>query len=164
MGIAKGYFKSEFEKYNIDYETGEIKLHISLDRIGNNIDKAQDALDAQVWADVKQYMPFATGNLVQRTGDINAGTRGEVYLYDPDLPYGHYMYNGIVYVEPDPYPNVGGFYSPNYGWWSIPGVQKIPSDRPLHYTAPNAVSQWGRVAYENHHEQWVAVAKAAARG
>ena len=163
MGIVKGYFQTVFSKLNMKYTHGEVAMEISLDRFGKKIDKAQDALDAQVWADMKQYMPIATGNLIQRTGDLNANTRGEVYLYDPSVPYAHYMYEGTVYVEPDPYPNVGGFYSPSYGWWSIPGVQKVPSDRRLMYTSPTAVSYWGAVAYENHHEQWVAVAKAAVR-
>ena len=106
MGIAKGYFQTVFSKLNMKYTRGEVAMEVSLDRFGKKIDKAQDALDAQVWADMKQYMPIATGNLIQRTGDLNANTRGEVYLYDPSVPYAHYMYEGTVYVEPDPYPNV----------------------------------------------------------
>lgn len=58
-------------------------------------------------------------------------------------PYAHYQYEGIVYV--DPKYNVGGFYDPMYGWWSRPGVTKIPTSRPLQYSTaknPFATDHW----------------------
>lgn len=62
-------------------------------------------------------------------------------------PYAHYQYTGIVYV--DPKYGVGGFYDPMYGWWSRPGVRKISSDRPLHYSHdknPYATDHWDHKA------------------
>ena len=81
MGIVKGYFQTVFSKLNMKYTHGEVAMGISLDRFGKKIDKAQDTLDAQVWGDMKLYMPIVTGNLIQCTGDLKANTRGEVYLY-----------------------------------------------------------------------------------
>lgn len=57
--------------------------------------------------------------------------------------YSHYMYTGIVYV--DPIYKVGGFYNDDYGWWSRPGVEKIPSGKKLKYIKnknPRATDHW----------------------
>lgn len=62
--------------------------------------------------------------------------------------YAHYIYTGEVYV--DPLYNVGGFYSEGFGWWSRPGVAKIPSGRSFRRfntnTNPNATDHWDVVA------------------
>lgn len=65
-------------------------------------------------------------------------------------PYAHYIYTGEVYV--DPLYGVGGFYDPTYGWWSRPGITKIPSGRGFkhfnHNTNPKAIDHWD-IAAEN---------------
>ncbi len=48
-----------------------------------------------------------------------------------NVPQAHYLYEGILYV--DPKTGKGAFFSPDYGFWSRPGVQKVPSDRELEY-------------------------------
>lgn len=48
-----------------------------------------------------------------------------------NTPYAHYMYEGILFVDPET--GKGAFYSPDYGFWSRLGVQKIPSNRELEY-------------------------------
>lgn len=45
--------------------------------------------------------------------------------------YAHYVYIGEKYV--DPIYGVGAFYSPDYGFWSRPGVQKKPSGEKLKF-------------------------------
>lgn len=61
-------------------------------------------------------------------------------------PYSHYVYTGVKYV--DPVYKVGGFYSPDYGWFSRPGIKKIPSDEPLKYQkkSPFATDHWDKKA------------------
>ena len=61
-------------------------------------------------------------------------------------PYSAYMYFGEVYV--DPVYNVGGFYSSGYGYWSRPGVKKVPSGRKLEYQKnnPYATDHWDEKA------------------
>ncbi len=56
--------------------------------------------------------------------------------------YAHYQYEGIVYVDHEY--QVGAFYNPQYGFWSRPGVTKIPSDIPLQYQKnnPYATDHW----------------------
>ena len=162
MNVVADFFKRLFGK-KINIKQGNVSFTLDLSYTGAKLDKAQAALDAQVWSDMKQYMPYDSGTLIEQTERLNNSLHGEVYYYDPSLPYAHYQYEGLLYVEPEPYPQVGGFYNPSYGWWSIPGVTKVPTDIPLKYTSPTAVAHWGEVAYNNHHKQWVAVAKAACK-
>lgn len=161
MGIAKGYFKTVFSKLNIQQTKGGVAVSLNLERLGKKIDIAQDALDAQVWSDMKQYMPHDTGNLIADTERLNQSTRGEVYKFDPASDYGHYQYEGILYV--DPVYNVGAFYDPAYGYWSRPGIEKIPSERKLEYTQPQAVSHWDEEAARKHKKEWINVAKRSVR-
>lgn len=63
-------------------------------------------------------------------------------------PYSHYMYNGIVYI--DPVYKVGGFTN-NGGetWFSRPGIAKIPSGRRFNYLRdmnPYAADHWDKAA------------------
>lgn len=82
------------------------------------------------------------------TGTLQGTVTYEPFAINYNAPYAHYIYTGEVYV--DPLYNVGGFYSPEYGWWSRPGVQKIPSGRSFaHFntnTNPNATDHWDTVA------------------
>ena len=103
-----------------------------------------------------------TGTLIRETDILNQSTRGEVYLYPPDSDYGHYQYEGIKYVDPDY--GVGAFYSPDYGYWSRPGIEKVPSNEPLFYGRESAEAHWDEVAYRDCSKKWVKVAKQAVKG
>ena len=105
------------------------------------------------------YMPLRKGTLIQQTDMLNASTRGEVYLYPPASDYGHYMYEGEIYE--DPVYHKGGFFTPAYGWWSRPGVQKVPSGRWIFYGRDTAEAHWDEKARQMHERQWLAVAKRA---
>lgn len=159
MGVSKNHFEKMFAKLRMKYNKGGVSVSLNLESFGKKLDIAQDALDAQVWNDIQKYMPMETGTLISETGALNATTRGEVFLYPPNSDYGHYQYEGIKYV--DPLYEVGAFYNPNYGFWSREGVTKTPSDEPLFYGRDSAEAHWDEVAYQNHHKQWVQVAKNA---
>ena len=151
------YFRKLFTKYNFKRTADGFNVQINFQPVGLALDRAQLALDTQVWNDVRIYMPFATGHLIRQTAKMNAevlGT-GKVYIYDPNVDYAHYMYEGIVYV--DPVYHVGGFYAPDYGFWSRPGVRKIPSERPLKYKKAKAVAHWDEEAIKNHSADWVKI-------
>lgn len=60
-------------------------------------------------------------------------------------PYAHYVYIGEKYV--DPKYGVSGFFSPDYGFWSRPGVDKIPSGEPLTYKG-NGTDHWDKKSAE----------------
>jgi len=84
---------------------------------------------------------------------------GEVYFLPPNSDYGHYQWEGIKYVDPDY--GIGAFYSEDYGFWSRPGVEKIPSSDPLHYSDPNAHAHWDEYAFNMHADSWVEVVRRA---
>lgn len=161
MGIPKDYYKNLFSKKQIKINKNNhgcgISINVNYEKLGKKLDYAQDELDAVVWRDMKQYMPMDTGNLISETDMINKSVRGEVYLYPPESDYGHYMYEGWKYE--DPLYKIGAFYKDGYGYWSRPGVEKVKSETPLFYSRESAEAHWDEVAYQNHHKEWVNVAK-----
>lgn len=161
MGISATHHKDNFSQVNMDRVGQNYELHIHLDGLGERLDLAQAALDAQVWADAQNYMPIDTGNLRMQTNMINVNLRGEVYMYPPELSYGHYQYEGEKYV--DPVYGVGAFYSPTYGFWSRPNVTKIPSGMPLIYKNPMAEMHWAEAAYRDHIGEWIDIVKSFVR-
>lgn len=158
-GLPDGYYTNKIKKFNLDRVEGGLKITLNFTPLGIKLDRAQDILDAQVWNDVQKYMPLDTGTLKSQTNALNQTVRGRVYLYPPESDYGHYQYEGVVYV--DPVYNKAAFYTPEYGFWSRPGVEKIPSDRKLTYSQPNATAHWGETAYQNHNQEWVEIVKRA---
>lgn len=156
-GNPQKLFFRLFSRQKIEVKTNGCRINVSLARHGKKLDAAQDALDAQVWNDMQKYMPKRSGQLIEETGMLNGSTRGEVYLYPPESDYGHYQYEGILYV--DPVYKKGAFYSKDYGFWSRPGIAKEKSDRPLFYTRDTAEAHWDEVAYANHKKDWVRAAK-----
>lgn len=89
-----------------------------------------------------KYVPMREGILAT---DITI----EPYKVTYNSPYAHYQWEGKLYV--DPITHKGAFYSTDYGFWSRPGVTKIPTDIPLNYSKeqnPLATSHWEVPAYE----------------
>lgn len=155
MAIASDEFRKRMKHISIDTSNNAVSIHLHFDVLGEKLDRAQAELDAQVWSDMKQYMPFGQGALIQQTDLINKGVRGEVYKYPPGHDYGHYLYVGEKYV--DPKYGKGGFTDGDQ-WWSRPGVTKIPSGEPLQYDPthnPLAQSNWDEAAIQNHKQEWM---------
>lgn len=162
MAIPNGYFTKQFQNasYRKSINGNTVTINIDVSDLGKALDRAQDALDSQVWEDIQKYMAFDTGALIQQTDIVNKSVRGEVYFLPPNSDYGHYIWQGEKYV--DPQYKVGAFYSEEYGFWSRPGVEKIPSGIPLNYSKennPDAQAHWDEVAFTNHYDDWVNVVK-----
>ena len=88
-----------------------------------------------------KYVPMREGTLAQNISI-------EPYQVTYNSPYAHYQWEGRLYV--DPITGKGAFYDPDYGFWSRPGVIKIPTDTPLNYSKeqnPLATSHWEVPAY-----------------
>lgn len=160
-GLPKGYYTNKMSKLNMSKTGKGYKLTLYFTPQGKALDRAQDALDAQVWNDVQKYMPMDTGILKTQTNSINAYTRGRVYMYPPNSDYGHYLYEGRTMVDP----NTGSTYAGK-------GVQKVyvadyvgekatNASEYLTYSQQDAQAHWGEVAYRNHHDEWVKVVQRA---
>lgn len=83
-----------------------------------------------------KYIPMQEGILAS---DITIDPFKVTY----NLPYAHYQWEGKLYV--DPITGKGAFYDKDYGFWSRPGVSKVPTNTPLNYSKeqnPLATSHW----------------------
>lgn len=84
------------------------------------------------------YIPFDEGSL-KDSGHIENDT--DVVWGGAVAPYAHYMWEGIVYEDPELH--CAGFQVKDGGWRSRKGVQKVPTDRPLEYQgAPMRGDHW----------------------
>lgn len=79
------------------------------------------------------------------TGILEMSAWVEPWQIEYPQPYAAYVYFGELYVDPDYY--VGGFLG-SQGWFSRPGVDKIPSGEPLQYQKNNryATDHWDEKA------------------
>ena len=77
------------------------------------------------------YMPALTGNFIHRSMAVSEPLFAHGELVYPG-PFAHYLWEGILYVDPET--GKAAYFSENYGFWSRPGVAKVPTDMPLEYT------------------------------
>ncbi len=105
-------------------ELSKMLQQVGLDEGGT----AQRQLDESFLKYCDPYLPFDSGMLRDSGYTATEIGSGEIVWNDPKA---HYLYEGILYV--DPKTGKGAFYSNDYGFWSRPGVQKVPSDRELEY-------------------------------
>jgi len=114
---------------------------------------AQTAWDEIVFDGSTDYMPMVTGtfiNLSRASTDFGSGE-----LTYPG-PHGNYLWEGILYVDPDY--GKGAFYNPDFGFWSRPGVSKVPTSKPLKYNNEaneKAGSRWVEKAAADLYPRWV---------
>lgn len=110
--------------YHCTFNLGDCIHALGLEERG----RVQQVVTNEVLRLSGDYVPFASGDLLA-SGHIENGT--DVVW---DRPYARYMWNGIVYEDPDLH--CAGFKTDN-GWRSRKGVQKVPTDRSLQYQNGN---------------------------
>lgn len=133
-----------------------------------NVDACVEALGLEAKGRVQQvvtnsvltlsepYVPFEQGDLLA-SGHIENET--DIVW---DAPYARYMWNGIVYEDPELH--CAGFKTEN-GWRSRKDVQKVPTDRKLQYhNGSSRGSHWvERMLQEGGREQVENAARKAVR-
>lgn len=135
-----------FPKYS--YVKGDIRVELNLDRFSEQFTEAQQWLGDRVLEDCKPNMPFLTGNLQQRSHTEDGGRR----VVFPG-PYARFQYGGLVMVDEE----TG---SP----FALPGNKKVLTNRPLKYSAPQAVDHWFDETKAQHGEYWITKTKEIAGG
>ena len=144
MALSKGYFTGNLRKLNVHINSSSCELNLDFTDLGKRLDEAQEALDDMVLSDMIRYMPGNNGRLIQETIALNRNLHGEVAVYPPDLPYGHYQWEGEKYVNP----NGGPIYK---------GTKLVPSGESLHYPSnPNAEAHWDEAVIRDNKEKWLA--------
>lgn len=81
--------------------------------------------------------PFVPGGIKSHLNQ-NVDLRVNKIIYQG--PDAHYLYTGKKYI--DPKYKKGAFYSPNFGYWSRPGITKVNSGENLVYHTPGTGSLW----------------------
>lgn len=119
----------------------------------------QRVIDESCIVYMDPYTPFQSGMLTNSIIPPTIGT-GEIIQ---DTPHARYQYYGELYV--DPITKKGAFYSPGYGFWSRPKINKVPSGKPLAYNKsshPLAGSKWFERMKADHKEDVLRNAQKAA--
>lgn len=104
----------------------------------------QKFIDSECIRLMEPYMPRRNGLLIKDLVLSNAGKIGSGEIVE-NSPYAHYLYEGIVYV--DPKYQCAGFLvksGPYAGqWFSRKNVTKVPTNRELTYAgAPMRGKKW----------------------
>lgn len=113
--------------------------------------RVEHAVANDVAKDTAKFVPFRNGRLSNGV-QIHGGT-----IVYPG-PYAHYLYEGVVYV--DPVTHAAGFLTKD-GWKSRKGVRKVKTHRPLDIgTAEHkdAQSHWFEASKAQNLEKWEAIA------
>lgn len=88
------------------------------------------------------YTPFSSG-VLKDSGRVTDDGKAIEY----NTPYANYLYQGKLMV--DPKTKKGAFYSPDYGFWSRPGVAKELTGRDLQFQgAPQRGAFWVQRAFQ----------------
>lgn len=120
-----------------------VTIRVNRKRPNRNLKRAQFWLEQQVMNDMLPFMPFRTGSLQQRTRAMNAVILGSGKVWAAAPPYGRFLYEGKVMVDP-----VTG--SP----WARKGAKKVVTDRDLTFSRPGAVPHWFESAKAAKLESW----------
>lgn len=82
------------------------------------------------------FVPGGTSSHLNQNVDLQVD---KIIYQGPDA---HYLYTGKKYI--DPKYKKGAFYSPDFGYWSRPGITKINSGEDLVYHTIGTGSQWDK--------------------
>lgn len=135
---------SEMQHFpKISYVGANFRIDISLDRFSKQFAEAQQWLGDRVLEDCKAVMPHLNGILQQKSKTLNGG-RQVIF----ETIYARFLYGGKVMVDP-----VTG--SP----WARKDAKKVLTDRPLHYSNPQATDHWFDTAKARNGEYWIAGVK-----
>ena len=108
---------------------GVIKARLGIDPNG----RVQRKFQSLCRDYMDKYVPYNEGNL-RRNVDLSNPTQ---IVYES--PYAHYQYEGVLYVMDN---GKGAYYSPDYGYWSKPGVAKKRTSTPLNYHTAGTGDHW----------------------
>lgn len=148
-----GLFDS-LKRYKFHFETGNHKcgLHVRIsgNRIGANLERAQEYLDNAVLQDSNLFVPRREGRL--RDSGIDHTVIGSG-LVQWKTPYAHYQHAGKDMI---------GIVSKRH--WAMKGEPKMYNGKSLRYHTAGTGSYWFDKAKKVHGKQWVKNTKKIAGG
>ena len=131
----------------------DMKVHVSMDRINRNLDRAQFWLDNQIMEDMSPLMPMNEGNFINATKAKSRSLAGSGVVVAGIGPMGRYLYEGKVMVDKET--GKGPRNIPGVGLRFRKGAKLVETNRPLTYSNPSARPEWFEVAKKKHVKEWV---------
>ena len=136
----------------------DVTIDIDISRFARHLDEAEDWLAHRILDDCTEFIPVASGAL-RGSGHVVETREGRRIEWD--VPYAHYQYEGKVWINPEH--NASGFIGSDGNWHGWPGP-KVPTERPLMYSADGTGDHWVRTAKDIHMEEWIRGARRVAGG
>lgn len=130
-----------------------VRIELNLDRLENNFNRAQYALDSAVMTSMEPLMPMDTGQFINVTKEMSAAMAGTGKVVAAAPPQGRFLYEGKVMVG-----------ERSRSAWAKKAEKKVVTKFNLKYSRPGAKPHWFDEAKKKDGDNWVDLVKKTAGG
>lgn len=130
-----------------------VRIELNLDRLENNFNRAQYALDSAVMTSMEPLMPMDTGHFINVTKAMSAAMAGTGKVVAAAPPQGRFLYEGKVMVG-----------ERSRSAWAKKAEKKVVTKFNLKYSRPGAKPHWFDEAKKKDGDNWVDLVKETAGG
>lgn len=123
-----------------------VDIRVDMDRLEDNFNRAQYALDSAIMTSMEPLMPMETGQFISVTKGMSAAVAGTGQVVAAAPPYGRFLYEGQAMI---------GRYSKSA--WAKKGEKKVLSGKSLTYTRGGP--KWFDKAKAKDGDNWVRIVK-----
>lgn len=123
-----------------------VDISVDMDRMENNFNRAQYALDSAIMTSMEPLMPMETGQFIAVTKGMSAAVAGTGQVVAAAPPSGRFLYEGQAMI---------GRYSKSA--WAKKGEKKVLSGKSLTYTRGGP--KWFDKAKAKDGDNWVRIVK-----
>lgn len=123
-----------------------VDIRVDMDRLENNFNRAQYALDSAIMTSMEPHMPMETGQFIAVTKGMSAAVAGTGQVVAAAPPSGRFLYEGQAMI---------GRYSKSA--WAKKGEKKVLSGKSLTYTRGGP--KWFDKAKAKDSDNWVRIVK-----
>ena len=121
-------------------------IRVDMDRLEDNLNRAQYALDSAIMTSMEPLMPMETGQFIAVTKGMSAAVAGTGQVVAAAPPSGRFLYEGQAMI---------GRYSKSA--WAKKGEKKVLSGKSLTYTRGGP--KWFDKAKAKDGDNWVRIVK-----
>lgn len=140
-----------FDGFSVKQSGIDIKLN--MDRVSDNFNRAQFALDSAVMTSMEPFMPMDTGQFINVTKEMSAAMAGSGKVVAAAPPQGRFLYEGKAMVG-----------ERSRSAWAKKAEKKVVTELNLKYSRPGAKAHWFDEAKKKDGDNWVNLVKKTAGG
>lgn len=130
-----------------------IDIELYMDRVSDNFNRAQFALDSAVMTSMEPFVPMDTGQFINVTKLMSAAIAGSGKVIAAAPPQGRFLYEGKVMVG-----------ERSRSAWANKAEKKVVTKFNLKYSRPSAKPHWFDEAKKKDGDNWVDLVKKTAGG